>query len=100
MSSATSGSVSCEVRQAEIELRMYDSCPAARPWLLDAAFQEKTSGVIASRYNRAMKSTASTACGELITTCSFSSWIEAPNDQSKARPAMFESISCDIPTPS
>src|SRR5918995_1550200 len=56
MSSATSGSVSWEVRQAEIELRMYESCPAARPWLLDAAFQENTSGVIASRYNRANKS--------------------------------------------
>ncbi len=47
-----------------------------------------------------MKSTASTVCGELSTTCSDSSWIDAPNDHSNARPAMFESISCDMPIPS
>jgi hypothetical protein len=35
----------------------------------------------------------------LITTCSASSWIDAPYDHSSARPAMFESISCDIPIP-
>lgn len=47
-----------------------------------------------------MDSTAATVCGELITTCSSAFWIAPPNDQSSARLAMFESISCDIPMPS
>ena len=40
-----------------------------------------------------MNSTASTTSGELITTFSFSSWIEPPKDQIIARAAMLESIS-------
>ena len=47
-----------------------------------------------------MYSTAATVCGELITTCSRASWMDAPKDHSSARPAMLESISWDIPMPS
>ena len=78
------GWCSCAVRQAEIELTMYDSLPATRPWLFDAAFQENTSLVIVSLNSRAMNSTAATVCvrvehdllvrvllgGAVATTCS------------------------------
>ena len=45
-SSATTGLASWAVRQAEIELTMYESPPAIMPWLLEAAFQANTSSVI------------------------------------------------------
>ncbi len=47
-----------------------------------------------------MYSTAATVSGELMTTFSPSSCTEAPNDHISARPAMLESISCDMPMPS
>ncbi len=66
---------------------------------MEAAFQAKTSGVIAFSNNSFMYSTAAMVSGELITTCSFSSWIEAPYDHMSARPAMLESISWERPMP-
>ncbi len=52
---------------------MYDIWPATRPWLLEAAFQENTSGVIDSLKSLVMNSTAATVSGELMTTFSFAS---------------------------
>src|SRR5690606_17619800 len=97
VSSATSGLVSWAVRHAEIELTMYDRLPATRPWLLEAAFQAKTSSVMVFSYSRFMYSSASMVSGELSTTRSFSSWTEAPNDHMSARSTMLESISWDMP---
>jgi hypothetical protein len=58
-----------------------------------AAFHENTSSVMAPANSLLMYSTAATVSGELSTTFSFSSWIEAPNDHISALPAMLESIS-------
>src|SRR5215204_5441495 len=69
------------------------------PWLLDAAFQPNTSSVMVSLNSRLMNSTAATVFSELITTCSFSSWIDAPCDHMSARMTMLESISWDMPRP-
>jgi hypothetical protein len=74
--------------------------PAIRPWLLEAGFQEKTSSVMDCLNSLVMNSTAATVSGELMTTRSFSSCTEAPNDHIRARPAMLESISWDMPMPS
>jgi hypothetical protein len=52
--------------------------PAISPWLLEAAFQEKTSSVMACLNSLVMNSTAATVSSELMTTRSFSSWTEAP----------------------
>ena len=46
-----------------------------------------------------MYSTAATVSCELMTTFSFSSWMEPPKDQIIAEAAMLESISWDIPMP-
>src|ERR687894_804384 len=79
---------------------MYDSEPDAMPWLLDAAFQANTSSVMAPPNSSLMYSTAAMVSGELMITFSSSSWTEPPKDHSRARPAMFESISWDMPMPS
>ena len=42
------------------------ACPAARSWLFEAAFQEKTSGVMQLLNSSFMKLTASSVSGELI----------------------------------
>ena len=67
--------------------------------MLEAAVQPKTSGVIAPWKSLAMYSTAATVSGELMTTFSFSSWIEPPKAQIIAWAAMLESISLDMPMP-
>src|SRR5262245_31348288 len=93
MSSATAGLAPIAVRQAEIELRMYDAFPAISAWLLEAGTQEKTSLVSDCFHGLAMNSTAATVASELMTTCSFASCSDAPYDHSNARAAMFESVS-------
>src|SRR5436853_1773603 len=77
-SSATDGLACWAERQAEMELRMYDSCPAIRPWLLDAGFHPKTSSVIDCLNSLAMNSTAATVSGELSVTFSLASCSPPP----------------------
>src|SRR5918992_2664605 len=99
MSSATSGLAPIAVRQAEIELRMYDAFPAIRAWLLEAGTQEKTSLVADCFHSRVMNSTAATVSSELMTTRSSASCSDAPYDHISARAAMLESVSWDRPIP-
>src|ERR671915_659575 len=99
MSSATFGLAPIAVRQAEIELSMYEAFPAIRAWLLEAGTQEKTSFVSDCFHSLDMKSTAAMVSSELITTRSFASCSDAPYDHSSARAAMFESVSWDSPRP-
>ena len=78
---------------------MYDILPATRPWLLLAAFQENTSLVMVSLNRRAMNSTAAIVSGELSTTRSLASWMDAPCVHMRPRRTMLESISWDMPRP-
>src|SRR3954468_8838646 len=99
MSSAIGSLLSGAVREAEIEFRMYDVWRAFRAWLLEAAFQLITAGVMPASYSRLAKLRASSAWSDLRTTFSLASWIDPSNDQSMARDAMLVSSSCDMPIP-
>ena len=87
------------VRVTEMAFATYESFPARMPRLFEDGSQVKTSPVCASFCRARMNFSASTVCGELITTRPSASCSEAPKDQSRARMAMLVSSSCESPMP-
>src|SRR6266511_4432734 len=68
MSSATGRWLSCAVRYAEMELRMYEVARAFSAWLFEAAFQLSTAGFIPASNSRFAKFRASSAWSDFKTT--------------------------------
>src|SRR6202795_2418519 len=82
-----------------MEFRMYDVSCALNAWLFDAAFQLSTAWVMPTAYSRLAYSSARSVSGEFRTTLLSLSWVDAPWHQRMLRTAMFESMSCERPTP-